>query len=81
VRLEDISENKAGKVQKEPDPLPVAVSTRKEQKQVEERMAIEANVVYEAIRRGGVEELNRPATALAWSGLAAGLSMGFSFIA
>jgi hypothetical protein len=47
---EDISENKAGKGQKEPDPLPVAVSTRKEQKQVEERMAIGANVVYEAIR-------------------------------
>jgi len=58
-----------------------AVSTRKEQKQVEERMAIGANVVYETIRREGDEELNRPATALAWSALAAGLSMGFSFIA
>jgi formate-nitrite transporter family protein len=72
---------KAARVKEEPDPLPVAVSTRKEQKQVEERMAIGANVVYEAIRREGDEELNRPAIALAWSGLAAGLSMGFSFIA
>jgi len=69
---------KLARAKKEPDPLLVAVSTRKEQKQVEERMAVGANLVYEAIRRGGDEELNRPAIALAWSGLAAGLSMGFS---
>jgi formate/nitrite transporter FocA (FNT family) len=65
------------------DPLPaeVTISTRAEKKQVEERMAIGANVVYETIRREGDEEMRRPAAALAWSGLAAGLSMGFSFIA
>src|SRR6202161_4861514 len=57
------------------------ISTRTEQKQVEERLAIGANVVYETIRREGEEELHRPATALAWSALAAGLSMGFSFVA
>jgi formate-nitrite transporter family protein len=57
------------------------ISTRAEQKQVEERLAISANVVYETIRREGEEELHRPAAALAWSALAAGLSMGFSFIA
>ncbi len=57
------------------------ISTRAEQKQVEERQAIGANVVYETIRREGEEELRRTASALAWSGLAAGLSMGFSFIA
>jgi formate-nitrite transporter family protein len=72
---------KVAKAKEEPDPSSVAISTRKEQKQVEERMAIGANVVYETIRREGEEELNRPATALAWSALAAGLSMGFSFIA
>ena len=33
------------------------------------------------IRQEGEDELRRPATALAWSGLAAGLSMGFSFVA
>src|SRR4051794_2764537 len=38
-------------------------------------------VVHEAIRKDGEEELHRPASALAWSGLAAGLSMGFSFVA
>ena len=57
------------------------ITTRAEKKQVEERLAIGANVVYETIRREGEDELNRPAAALAWSGLAAGLSMGFSFIA
>jgi formate/nitrite transporter FocA (FNT family) len=57
------------------------ISTRVEKKQVEDRLAIGANVVYETIRREGEDELHRPAPALAWSALAAGLSMGFSFIA
>jgi formate/nitrite transporter FocA (FNT family) len=59
----------------------VTISTRAEQRQVEERVAIGANVVYEAIRREGDDELRRPAAALAWSAFAAGLSMGFSFVA
>jgi hypothetical protein len=50
-------------------------------KRGEERRAIGAHVVYETIRREGEDELQRPAAAQAWSGLAAGLSMGFSFIA
>lgn len=62
-------------------PLEGTISTASEKKQVEERVAIGAHIVYEAIRREGEEELGRPAAALAWSGLAAGLSMGFSFIA
>ncbi|HEY4933889.1 MAG TPA: formate/nitrite transporter family protein [Terriglobales bacterium] len=63
------------------EPSDKAISTRTEKKQVEERLAIGPSVVYETIRRQGEEELSRPASALAWSGLAAGLSMGFSFIA
>ena len=65
------------------DPAAVAgtITTRIEKKQVEERVAIGAHVVYEAIRREGEEELHRTVSALAWSALAAGLSMGFSFIA
>jgi formate/nitrite transporter FocA (FNT family) len=59
----------------------VAITTRAEKKQVEERLAIGANVVYETIRREGEDELSRTASALAWSAFAAGLSMGFSFIA
>lgn len=52
-----------------------------EEKQVRERVAIGAHVVYETIRREGEEELKRSSSALAWSGLAAGLSMGFSLVA
>jgi formate-nitrite transporter family protein len=57
------------------------IKKRIEQKQVEERVAIGAHVVHETIRREGEEELQRSASALAWSGLAAGLSMGFSLVA
>src|SRR6204780_2586303 len=57
------------------------ISNRAEKKQVEDRLAIGANVVYETIRREGEDELHRTASALAWSAFAAGLSMGFSFIA
>lgn len=64
-----------------PPPTETAISTRAEKKQVEERLAIGPHVVYETIRREGEEELARPASALAWSALAAGLSMGFSFVA
>ena len=37
-------------------------------------------IIHEIVRAEGKEELGRPASALLWSGLAAGLSMGFSFI-
>jgi len=45
------------------------------------RSAPRAAVVFEAIRLEAVEELARRNSALFWSGIAAGLSMGFSFIA
>ena len=64
-----------------PPALESTISTRAERKQVEERLAIGPQVVYETIRREGEEELARTASALAWSALAAGLSMGFSFVA
>jgi formate/nitrite transporter FocA (FNT family) len=44
------------------------------------REAPSAAVVYEAIRREAESELTRPLPGLACSGLAAGLSMGFSFV-
>jgi formate/nitrite transporter FocA (FNT family) len=61
--------------------LGTLTGAQKEKQQVEDRVAIGVNVVYEAIRLEGEEELRRTAAALAWSALAAGLSMGFSFIA
>jgi formate-nitrite transporter family protein len=52
-----------------------------EVRQVEKRTAPRAAVIYEAIRAEGEDELVRPSSALFWSGLAAGLSMGFSLVA
>jgi formate/nitrite transporter FocA (FNT family) len=54
--------------------------TDKQQQEAEDRTSVSAVVVHEAIRHDGEEELSRPTSALAWSGLAAGMSMGFSFV-
>ena len=48
--------------------------------EAEERSAPTGAVVYEAICQEGESELKRSNSALAWSGLAAGLSMSFSFV-
>lgn len=70
---------------KHPDPkhieVPEEIKEEIEEKQVQERVAIGAHVVHETIRREGEEELKRTTSALAWSGFAAGLSMGFSLVA
>lgn len=55
--------------------------TEQEKRDAESRKHPRAQVLYEAIRIEGEHELGRPAAALAWSGLAAGLSMGFSLVA
>ncbi len=52
-----------------------------EQQEAEDRTSVSAFVIHETIRRDGEEELERPTSALAWSGLAAGMSMGFSLVA
>jgi formate/nitrite transporter FocA (FNT family) len=59
-----------------PDSLPNL--TEAELEQVQERTTISAIIVHEAVREEGERELRRPVVSLAWSGLAAGLSMGFS---
>jgi formate/nitrite transporter FocA (FNT family) len=48
--------------------------------EAEQRTTVSAVVVHEAIRKDGDEELERSSPALAWSGLAAGMCMGFSFL-
>ncbi len=55
--------------------------SRKDREEIHRRSSIPAVVVHEAIRIEGDAELERPSAALAWSGLAAGLSMGFSLVA
>jgi formate/nitrite transporter FocA (FNT family) len=52
-----------------------------ERSEVERRMPPRAAVLHEAIGATGNEELKRTPSALTWSGLAAGLSMGFSMVA
>ena len=49
--------------------------------EVEHRSSPSGAIVYEAVKKEGTEELERRSSALGWSGLAAGLSMGFSFAA
>jgi formate/nitrite transporter FocA (FNT family) len=57
-----------------------AEESGKEQ-QVQEAQSLDAKTTYEVIRREGKKELDRSSDALFWSALAAGLSMGFSFLA
>jgi formate/nitrite transporter FocA (FNT family) len=51
-----------------------------EKQQAAEHSSPRALVIHEVIRQEGEEELKRPVSALLWSGVAAGLSMGFSFL-
>lgn len=55
--------------------------TERQEQEAQDRTSVSAVVVHEAIRHDGEEELKRPSSALAWSGFAAGLSMGFSLVA
>jgi formate/nitrite transporter FocA (FNT family) len=53
----------------------------KEEQVVDQRKRLAFQTVYEIIRREGVEELNRPALSLWWSGVAAGLGISVSLLA
>ena len=55
--------------------------SEEEEVEVEERRAPPAKVVHEVIRRQGIEELERPAASLLWSGLVAGVAIGMSILA
>src|SRR5918998_2244073 len=52
-----------------------------EEKKASDEESLSAAITHEVLRREGQKELERPMSAIAWSGLAAGLSMGFSFVA
>jgi len=52
-----------------------------EKQKASDEESLSAAITHEVIRREGQKELERPLAALGWSGLAAGLSMGFSFVA
>jgi formate/nitrite transporter FocA (FNT family) len=54
---------------------------KSENADIEEQRRLRADQVFEVVRRDGEEELARPSSSLAWSGLAAGLAIGFSVVA
>ncbi|MEO8037429.1 MAG: formate/nitrite transporter family protein [Betaproteobacteria bacterium] len=51
-----------------------------EQVQAAQHSAPPALVIHEVVREDGEQELKKRPSAVAWSGLAAGMSMGFSFL-
>ncbi|MDX1674567.1 MAG: formate/nitrite transporter family protein, partial [Longimicrobiales bacterium] len=55
--------------------------TEEEIEKARQETPLNADITFEVIRRRGEEELARSLTALFFSGLAAGLSMGFSLLA
>ena len=63
-----------------PPPVPSPDQQREDQV-VDDKSAVGSHIVYKAIKKTADEELGRPTVALAFSGLAAGLSMGFSLVA
>ena len=65
----------------EPHPERAANLNDAERGEVEHRKPPRAAVLHETVGKVGEEELERNASSLAWSGLAAGLSMGFSMVA
>jgi formate/nitrite transporter FocA (FNT family) len=54
---------------------------QKERRQAAAGAPMSALVIHEIVRDQGEEELERSFSGLAWSGVAAGLSIGFSFLA
>ena len=51
------------------------------QQKAKEEESLDAATTHEVVRREADKELERAGSALAWSGLAAGLAMGFSLVA
>src|SRR5919205_4524491 len=62
-------------------PLHAPHLDEREERKADQHISASAQVVHEVIRQQGEDELRRTSSGLAWSGLAAGLSMGFSLIA
>jgi formate-nitrite transporter family protein len=76
----ETSDTRASENSKTDDGNGFALS-RDEKDEVEEKRSPRVAVLHEIIRSNGEQELKRTVSALAWSSLAAGLSMGFSLLA
>jgi formate-nitrite transporter family protein len=55
--------------------------SQSEEKEVEQKLPPSVQVLHEAVRIQGQMEMDRSTSALVWSSLAAGLTMGFSMLA
>lgn len=64
----------------DPEKRPGSNLSHDEREQVKDHVKPRAPVVYEIIRSEGESELRRPFSALWWSGVAAGISIGLSFL-
>jgi formate/nitrite transporter FocA (FNT family) len=60
--------------------MPAKQKTQKKEKEIVERTAPPGEIIYEAVYSEGEHELERNSLELGLSGLAAGLSMGFSMV-
>lgn len=78
---ENKEQNEEGGTAPQEAPGNIVQLTKDEEHEVRKRSSLRAAVVFETIRREGETEVSRAALALAFSGLAAGLSMGFSLVA
>jgi len=56
------------------------VNENTEKKEAEERQRLRSPLIYEIVRREGLEELRRPMSSLWWSGLAAGVGISASLL-
>ena len=59
---------------------PAVTEAKADQKEAEHRSSPGGHILYLAVHSEGEHELERSNSSLAWSGLAAGLSMGFSLL-
>lgn len=75
-----IKRRHAGEPQEDRGKEAAELDFQEEQKANEEEK-VSAVVTHEVIRREGTKELERPPSAIAWSALAGGLSMGLSMVA
>jgi formate/nitrite transporter FocA (FNT family) len=63
-------------------PQSTASETEKsEEGSVQDASALSSKLIYEVIRRDGLEEMSRPLASLWWSGIAAGMLISLSVIA
>jgi formate/nitrite transporter FocA (FNT family) len=76
---EAMPQNNPARAEKKTAGSTVTLSPR-EKEDVKKRLPPRAAVIFETIRQEGSEELERPTLSLSASGLAAGLTMGFSFV-